>query len=193
MDCSTPGLHVAHHLGVHPSSCPLNWWWHPTISSSAPPSTLAFNLSQHQVLFQWVSCFHQVTKALELQLQHQSFQWVYRVNFPQYWLVWSLFCPGDSHESFPTPQLEKINSLVFSLLYDPTHIHPYMTTVKTIALTIQTFVSKVMSLLFNMLSRFTIAFLPRKKHLLISWLQSPFTVILEPKKRKSVLFLISNS
>ena len=61
-----------------------------------------------------------------------------------------------------------------------------MTTGKTIALTVWTFVSKVMSLLFNMLSRFVIAFLPRSKHLLISWLQSPFTVILEPKKMKSV-------
>ena len=64
--------------------------------------------------------------------------------------------------------------------------HPYMTTGKTIALTKWTFVGKVMSLLFNMLSRFVIAFLPRGKHLLISWLQSLPTVILEPKKRKSV-------
>ena len=57
--------------------------------------------------------------------------------------------------------------------------HPYMTTGKTIALTRQTFVGKVMSLLFNMLSRFVIAFLPRSKHLLISWLQSPSAMILE--------------
>ena len=64
--------------------------------------------------------------------------------------------------------------------------HPYMTTGKTIALTRQTFVSKVMSLLFNVLSRLVIAFLPRNKHLLISWLQSPSAVILEPKKIKSV-------
>ena len=63
---------------------------------------------------------------------------------------------------------------------------PYMTTGKTIALTIWTFVSKVMSLLFNMLSRFVIAFLPRSKHLLISWLQSLSAVILELKKIKSV-------
>ena len=65
--------------------------------------------------------------------------------------------------------------------------HPYMTTGKIIALTIQTFVGKVMSLLFNMLSRFVIAFLPRSKHLLISLLQSPSPVILEPKKIKFVL------
>ena len=64
--------------------------------------------------------------------------------------------------------------------------HPYMTTGKTIALTRRTFVSKVMFLLFNMQSRFVIAFLPRSKHLLISWLQSPSAVILEPLKIKSV-------
>ena len=64
--------------------------------------------------------------------------------------------------------------------------HPYMTTGKTIALTRQTFVGKVMSLLFNMLSRFVIAFVPRSKHLVISWLLSPSAVILEPKKIKSV-------
>ena len=62
--------------------------------------------------------------------------------------------------------------------------HPYMTTGKTIALTRWTFVGKVMSLLFNMLSRWVIAFLPRSKHLLISWLQSPPVVILEPKQIK---------
>ena len=64
--------------------------------------------------------------------------------------------------------------------------HPYMTTGKTIALTIWTFVSKVMSLLFNMLFRLVIAFLPRSKHLLISWLQSPSAVVLELKKIKSL-------
>ena len=68
--------------------------------------------------------------------------------------------------------------------------HPYMTTGKTIALTRRTFVGKVMSLLFNMLSRFVITFLPRSKRLLISWLQSPSAVILEPKKIKSVTISI---
>ena len=64
--------------------------------------------------------------------------------------------------------------------------HPYMTTGKAIALTRWTFVVKVMSLLFNMLSRLVIAFLPRSKHLLISWLESPSAVILEPRKINSV-------
>ena len=64
--------------------------------------------------------------------------------------------------------------------------HPYITTGKTIALTMWTFVGKVMSLIFNMLSRLVIAFLPKSKHLLILWLQSSSAVILEPKKIKSV-------
>ena len=64
--------------------------------------------------------------------------------------------------------------------------HPYMTTGKTVVLTTRTFVAKVMSLLFNIVSRFVIAFLPRSKRLLISWLQSPSAVILEPKKIKSI-------
>ena len=68
----------------------------------------------------------------------------------------------------------------------PSPSHPYMTTGKTIALTRWTFVSKVISLLFHILSRLVIDFLPRSKHLLISWLQSPSAVILEPKKKKSL-------
>ena len=70
--------------------------------------------------------------------------------------------------------------------------HPYMTNGKTIALTVQTFVGKVMALLFNMLSRFVIVFLLRRKHLLISWLQSPSAVMLEPKKIKSVTVSIDS-
>ena len=71
--------------------------------------------------------------------------------------------------------------------------HLYKTTDKTIALTIQTFVGKVMSLLFHMLSRFVIAFLPKSKHLLILWLQSPSAIILEPKKIKSAtVFIVSH-
>ena len=68
--------------------------------------------------------------------------------------------------------------------------HPYTTTGKTIALTRQTFVGKITSLLFNMLSRLVIAFLPRSRHLLITWLQSPSAVILEPKKIKSLTVCI---
>ena len=81
----------------------------------------------------------------------------------------------------------KASILQFSAFFVVQLSHPYMTTGKIIALTRWTFVSKVMSLLFNMLSNFVIDFLPRRKHLLISWLQSPSTVILKPKKIKSVL------
>ena len=89
----------------------------------------------------------------------------------------------DSQESSPTPQFKSI-ILRCSAFFIVQLSHPYITTGKTVALTRQTFDGKVMSLLFNMLSRFLIAFLPRSKHLLISWLQSPTAVILEPKKIK---------
>ena len=82
------------------------------------------------------------------------------------------------------------SSVQFSSVQSLSHVwlfvsHPYMTTEKTIALTRRTFVDKVMSLLLNMLSRLVITFLPRNKRLLISWLQSPSAVILEPRKIKS--------
>ena len=88
-------------------------------------------------------------------------------------------------KSLLQPHSSKASILRHSAFFMVQHSHPYTTTGKTIALTIQTFVSKVMSLLFNKLSRFVIAFLPRRKRLLISWLESPSTVILEPKKMKS--------
>ena len=66
--------------GDYPNSCPSSRWYHPTISSSADPSSPALNLSQHQGLFQWVSSSHQVAKVLEFQLQHQSFQWTPRTD-----------------------------------------------------------------------------------------------------------------
>ena len=84
-----------------------------------------------------------------------------------------------------TPQFKSINSSALSLLTVQLS-HPYMTTGKTIALTRWNFVSKELSLLFNLLSRFAVAFLPRSNRLLISWLQSQSAVILEPKKIKSV-------
>ena len=80
----------------------------------------------------------------------------------------------------------KASTLRHSALFTVQLLHPYITSGKTIALTRWTFVDKVMSLLFNMLSRLVIPFLPRRKRLLIAWLQSPSAVILEPKKMKSV-------
>ena len=103
------------------------------------------------------------------------------ISFRLDWLDGSPCSPRDSQESSLTPQFKSINSSVLSLLYSQFQ-HPYKTTGKIMALIKQTFVGKVMSLLFNMLSRLSIAFLPRSKCLLISWLQSPSAVILEPKK-----------
>ena len=97
----------------------------------------------------------------------------------------SLLSKGLSKVSSPAPQFKSI-SLQHSAFFMVQLSHPYMAAGKTIALTRWTFVGKVMSLLFNMLSRFVIAFLPRSKGLLISWLQSPSEMILEPKKIKSV-------
>ena len=117
------------------------------------PSSLALNLSQHQGLFQWICSLHQVAKVLELQLQHQSFRWIFRVDFLYDWLVWSPCSPRNSQESSPTPQLESIDSLVLSLLYGPTltSIHDYW---KNHSFNLWIFVSKMMSLLFSTLSRF---------------------------------------
>ena len=101
-----------------------------------------------------------------------------------------LLCgPREFQESFPTSQFKSINSLVHSFLYGPTltPIHDYW---KTTALIRWTFVGKVMSLIFNMLTMLVIAFLPRSKHLLISWLQSSSAVLLESKKIKSVTISI---
>ena len=185
MDCSTPGLPVHHQFReftqthVH--------WVSDAIQSSHPlslPFPPVLNLSQHQGLFQWVSSLHQVAKVLEFQLQHQSFQWTPRTDLLQDGMVGSPCSPRDSQESSPTPQFKSIN-LWHSAFFIVQLSHPYMTTGKTIAFTRQTFVDRVMSLLFNMLSRLVITFLPRSKSPLISCLQSPSAVILEPQKIKS--------
>ena len=89
-------------------------------------------------------------------------------------------------ESLLQHHSSKASILQFSAFFIVQLSHPYMTTVKTIALTPGTIASKVISLLFNMLSRIVIAFLPRSRHFLISWLQSQSAVILEPNKIKSV-------
>ena len=105
------------------------------------------------------------------------------ISFRVDWLD-LLAVQGDSQESSPTPQFKSIKSSALSFLHSPTltSIHDQW---KNIALTRWTFVGKVIPLLLNMLSRLVITFLPRSKRLLISWLQSPSAVILEPKKIKS--------
>ena len=133
-----------------------------------------------------------------------------RIRWPKYWSSSFNISPSNKHSrliSFRMDWLDLLavqrtlksllqhHSLKASILQHSAFFmvqlsHPYVTTGKTIALTIWTFVGKVMPLLFNMLSRFIIAFLPRNKYPLISWLQSPSAVILEPKKLKSVTLSI---
>ena len=149
------------------------------------PSPPAFSLSQNQGLFQWP---------------------VLRIRWPKYWRFSLSFSPSNEYSgliSFRIPWLDllavqgthksllqhhssKASILRYSAFFMVQLSHPHMTTGKTIALTIGTFVSKVVSLLFNTLSRFVKAFILRRKHLLISWLQSPSAVVLEPKKIKSI-------
>ena len=106
--------------------------------------------------------------------------------FPLGWTGWILLlCKGLSRV-FSNTTVSKASILQRSAFYIDQLSHPYMTTGKTIALTRWTFVGQVISLLFNILSRLVITFLPRSKHLLISWLLSPSAVILEPRKIKSV-------
>ena len=100
-----------------------------------------------------------------------------------FWMDWlDLLAVQGTLKSLLQHHSSKASILQHSAFFTVQLSHPYMTTGKTIALTRQTFVDKVMSLLFNMLSRLVITFLPRSKHLFISWLQSPSAVILEPPK-----------
>ena len=130
---------------------------------------------------------------------------VLRMRWPKYWSFSFSISPSNEHsglisfrldwldllavqgtlKSLPQHHSSKASIFRRSAFFTVQLSHPYMTTGKTIALTRQTFVGKVMSLLFNMLSRLVITLLPRSKHLLISWLQSPSAMILEPQKIKS--------
>ena len=166
----TPGLPVHHQLPEFTQTHAhrvgdTNQPSHPLLSPSPP----ALNLSQHQGLFKWVSSSHQVAKVLEFQLHHQSLQWIFRlISFRMDWL--DLLAVQRTLKSLLQHHSSKASILQRSVFFTVQLSHPYMTTGKTIALTRQTFVYKVMSLVFNMLSRLVITFLPRSKHILISWL-----------------------
>ena len=116
---------------------------------------------------------------MEFQLYHQSFQRIFRTDFLRIDRL-DLLAVQGTLTSLLQHHSSKASIVWPSAFFIVQLSHPHMTTGKTIALTRQTFVGKVMFLLFNMLSSLAIAFLPRSKHLLISWLQSPSTVILEP-------------
>jgi len=133
---------------------------------------------------------------------------VLHIKWPKYWSFSFTISPSNEYSGLISFRIDwfdllavhgtlksllqhhssKVSILRHSAFFMDQLSHPSMTTGKTIALIRRTFVSKVMSLLFNMLSRLVIAFLPRSKHLLISWLQSPSAVILEPKKKSLSLF-----
>ena len=171
--------------GVYSNSCPLSRWCdaiqpsHP-VSSPSPP---ALNHSQHQSfpmsqllasggqsIGVWAS-----TSVLPMNTQDWS---------PLGWTGWICLLPKGLSRVFSNTIIQA-SILWCSAFFIVQLSHPYMTTGKTIALTRWSFLEKVMSLLFNMLSRLVITSLPRSKHLLISWLQSPSAVILEPQKIKS--------
>ena len=156
MDCSTLGFPVHHQL---PELTQTHvYWLGDAIQPSHPlsfPSPPAFNLSQHQGLFKWVSSSHQVAKVLEFQLQHQSFHeyWVL-ISLRMDWL--DLLAVQGTLKSLLQHHTSKASILQHSGFFMVQISYPYMTTGKTIALTIWIFVGKMMSLFFNTLSRFVI-------------------------------------
>ena len=172
MGCSTPGSSVLHYfpqfLQIHVQ------WVDDAIQPSHPlllPLPPALNLSQHQGLFKWVSSSHQVAKVLEFLLQHQSSnEYSGLISFRMDWLY--IHAVQGTLKSLLQHYSSTASILQHSAFFTVQLSHPYMTTRKTIALTRRTFVDKVISLLFNMLSMLVITFLPRSKHLLISWLRS---------------------
>ena len=182
MDCNMPGLPVHHQLlelaqthvhrvgdAIQPS--------HSLLSPSPP----AFNLSQHQGVFHWVNSSYQLPKywrfsfSISPENEHSAL-----ISFRMDWF--DLHAAQGTLKSLLQHHGSKASILRHSAFFTVQLSHPYMTTGKTMALIRQTFVNKVMSLLFHMLSRLVIAFLPRSKCLLISCLQSASAVILEPKK-----------
>ena len=192
MNCSTSGLPVHHQLleFIQTHVCWVSDAIQPShpLSSRSPP---VFNLSQHQGLFQWVSSSHQVAKvwsfSFSISLEGLN-EYSGLISFRMNWL--DLLAVQGTLKSLLQHHSSKASILQHSAFCIVQLSHLYMTTGKTIALTRWTFAEKVMSLFFNMLSRLVIAFLPRSKRLLISWLQSPSAVILEPKKIKSVTISI---
>ena len=171
--------------GVYPNLCALSWWCHPTISSSVIPfssypqsfpASGSFPMSQ---LFADSGGQSIGVSALASFLPKKSQGWS-----PLEWTAWISLQSKGLSRVFSNTTVQ--NSSALSLLLKRNWLsHPYMTTGKTTALTRRTFVDKVMSLLFNMLSRLVITFLPRSKRLLISWLESPSPAVLEPRKIKS--------
>ena len=184
MDCSTPGFPGHHQLPslaqthVHQVSDAIQPS-HP-LSSLSPP---AVNLSQRRGLSNESVLHIRWPKYWRFSISPSS-EYSGLISFRMDWL--DLLAVQGALKSLFWHHSSKASVLQHSAFFIVQLSHPYMTTGKTIALTRQTFVGKVMSLLFNMLSRLVIASLPRSKCLLIPWLKSPSEVILEPEKIKSV-------
>ena len=167
------------------NSCPLSRSCHPTISPSVVPFCSHLQSFPASGSFPVSQFFTSGGQSIGVAASTLVFSTNIQDWFPLGWTGWiSLKSKGLSrvlqHHS------SKVSILWCSAFFTVQFSHPYMTTGKTIALTRRTLVGKVMSLLFNMLSRLVIAFLPRSKCLLILWLQPPSVVILEPKKINSV-------
>ena len=184
MDCSTPGFPVHHQLQslLKLMSIASSQSCHPPISSSIVPFSShlqSFPASGSFQLSQFFASGGQIigvsASASVLLMNNQDW-------FPLAWTSWISLKSKGLSKSLLQHHSSKASILWRSAFFIVQLSHLYMTTGKTIALTIWTFVGKAMSLLFNMLSSLVIAFLPRSKHLLISWLQSPSAVILELKK-----------
>jgi len=169
-------------LRAYSNSCPLSWWCHPTISSSVVPfSRLQYLLASGS--FPMSQFFTSSGQSIGASASASV--------LPMNWF--DILAVQGTLKNFLQHHSSKASILWCSAFFIVQLSHPYMPVGKVIALTRWNFVNKAMPLLLNMLSGLVIAFLPRSKHLLISWLQSPSAVILEHKKVKSVTISIVSS
>ena len=167
--------------GACSNSCPSSWWCHPTISSLLSPSPFPSIFPSFRV-FSNEKFFALGGRSIRVSASASVFPVNVQDWFALGWTGWISLQSEGLFKSLLQHHSSKASILQHSAFFMVQLAHPYMTTGKIIALTRRTFVGKVMSLLFNMLSRLVIIFLPRNKHLLISWLQSLSAVILEPQE-----------
>ena len=170
--------------GVHPNPYPLSQWCHPTISSSVIPFSSCPQSFPASGSFPMSQLFASGGQSIGVSASTSVLPMNTKDWSPLAWTGWTSLQSKGLSRVFSKTTVQKYQ-FYGAQLSSQSNSHPYMTTGKTIALTRQTFVGKVMSLLFNMPSRLVITFLPRSKHILISWLKSPSAVILEPPKIKS--------
>ena len=176
------------------NSCPLSQWCHPTIPSSVVPFSSCLQSFPASGFFSKESVLHiRWPKYWSFNFSiSPSSEYIGLISFRTDWF--DLLAVQGTPKSLLQHHSWKASILWCSAFFIAQLSHPYMTTGKTMALIGWTFVGKVMSLLFNMLSRLVIACLPRSKHLLISWLQSPSAVILEsPKIKSATVSIVSPS